>query len=218
MTFEGPGPFATQPRGFPGAIRSSPGGPRGSGSSTLGLQTFASRPRARPIYDAAGIHAPACFLCFVDFPCFLCPRQGARCETYVFRKLLFGLRETYTFGAPGGPSGAPGGFPATPGLAGRPLGDLLAAPGGFRAPPGGSLAASGGLLATPGASGFLWASPWRLPTVPWLLPAPKGLPPDGTWVPWRLTRTGGSPLSIVVSILVCCLEYVVSFMAEFHEV
>ena len=116
------------------------------------------------------------------------------------------------------PGGAPGGFPATPGLAGRPPGDLLAAPGGLLAAPGGSSAASGGLLATPGASGFLWAAPWRLPTVPWRLPAPTRPPPDGTWVTRRLTRTGGFPLSVGVSILVCCLEYVVSFMAEFHGV
>ena len=116
------------------------------------------------------------------------------------------------------PGGALGGLPATPGITGLPPGDLLAEPGCLLAAPGGSSAALGGLPSTPGASGFLWAASWRVPTVPWRLPAPTGPPPDGTWVTRRLTRTGGSPLSIVVSILVCCLEYVVSFMAEFHEV
>ena len=174
MTFEGPGPLATRPRGLPGAIRSFPGVPPGSGTSTLGLQTFASRLRARLIYDPAGIHAPACFLCCVDFPCFLLPRQDTRFQTSVFRKLLFGLRETYTFGAPGDSRRCPGRLPGHPGprrtAAGRPLGGsrrplggsgrLLGGfgrpPGdswGLRLPLGGSLAPPDGPLAPPGAHG-----------------------------------------------------------------
>ena len=133
MTFEGPGSLATYPRGLPGAIQSSPGGPRASGSSTLALQTFASLLRARPIYDSGDICALPCFLCCVDFLCFPLPRQGARCETSVFRNLLFGLRETCTFGAPGGARRCPRRLPLFPGPRRTATGRSL---GGSRQPPG----------------------------------------------------------------------------------
>ena len=114
--------------------------------------------------------------------------------------------------------GPPGGFPATPGPAGRSLGDLVAAAGGLLVAVGGSAPALGGLLVTPGSFWCLWAAPWRLPPASWRLPAPTGPPPDDTRVTRRLTRTVGAPLSVVVSLLVCCLEYLVSFVTEFHGV
>ena len=114
--------------------------------------------------------------------------------------------------------GLPGGFPATPGPAGRSLGDLVAAAGGLLVAVGGSAAALGGLLVIPESFRCLWAAPWRLPPAPWRLPAPTGPPPDDTRVTRRLTRTVGAPPSVVVSLLVCCLEYLVSFVTEFHGV
>ena len=130
--------------------------------------------------------------------CFSCRLSGAKplfwekyCLAYA-KPILSGLRVVRV--------GPPGGFPATPGPAGRSLGDLVAAAGGLLVAVGGSAPALGGLLVVPGSFWCLWAAPWRLPPASWRLPAPTGPPPDDTRVTRRLTRTGGFPFSIVVSV------------------
>ena len=197
MTFEAPGVSAALSRGRPGANRASFGAPSPSWSSTLDLRKFASRLRARPSYDPWRLCAQARFLPCVEFVCFFLCREGERCKIVLFRKLSFGLRETYTFRAPGAPGRLPGpgrGSPGGPSLAaGRPRVAPWQAPGG----PGRLFGGSGW---SPGLS---WVHPVLSRGRPWPLRAPPGLllasPGLSPGLSWALLASPGLSWSLLAS-------------------